>query len=96
MTVRLAETGDHEATEGSAFLERFGSHRSEARDTEFGQQELSTQVYTASAADVEANEPALTVPETVVVDGAERRLNHLGCTNCGKRHRADEWDDAYL
>jgi GNAT superfamily N-acetyltransferase/ribosomal protein S27AE len=128
-----------EATEGDSFLERFGLNRSDTKAADFGEQRLSVHAYTRTAQKVEANEPAVKVPDGVMVDGSEKPLDReeripgteapffviytapnrserygffcsscgstavaaddldrLKCSSCGNKHRADEWDDAYL
>lgn len=128
-----------EATEGESFIERFGLNRTDTTKIEFRNQELSAHIYAKRGDGTEPNEPEVTVPAHVTVDGEERPLNleepivgdespffltytgsdrnerygffcsncgsidvsadgmdRIECNNCGNKHLADEWDDAYL
>lgn len=67
-TARLLEA----AREGDQFLERFGLDRTDSTTLELGAEEFDEQVYTAAGVDQDANEPAVTVPESVHDDGEER------------------------
>jgi GNAT superfamily N-acetyltransferase/ribosomal protein S27AE len=63
------------ASEGSAFLERFGLSASGTTDVEFGTDaSYAETVYTTSGKSQDANEPNVDVPEVLAVDDQELRV----------------------
>lgn len=63
------------ASEGSAFLERFGLSPSGTTDLDYGEHEaLPQEVYTAGGEEHEANEPEVEVPHAIEEDGEALRV----------------------
>lgn len=63
------------ASEGSTFLERFGLTASGTTELDFGDESYAQEVYTSTGVHVDANEPAVDVPETLSEDGEELRVD---------------------
>lgn len=62
------------ASEGGAFLERFGLERADSEAVEIGGERYHELVYAAGPARQDANEPLVEVPGTIAVDGEDRPL----------------------
>jgi GNAT superfamily N-acetyltransferase/ribosomal protein S27AE len=61
-----------DAVEGHEFLERFGLEQGGNDHVEFGGEEFAVALFTSEGGAHTPNEPTVTVPESVTVDGAER------------------------
>lgn len=67
-----------EAVEGLEFLEQFGLQRDGHDQIEFGGEEFAVALFTEGEGTDTANEPAVTVPDTVTVEGADRLVDRDG------------------
>jgi GNAT superfamily N-acetyltransferase len=82
-TRRAARAGDARfgartlasAREGEAFLQRFGLERTGTATISVGAKRFEERVFGPDGDGSDANEPAVAVPETVVVDGQERPID---------------------
>jgi len=68
LVARILET----AVEGNEFVERFGLERDDSDGTEFGGDEFAVTVFTREGEAQRSNEPDVTVPDSIPVDGADR------------------------
>jgi len=64
------------AVEGGEFLERFGLENDGNDHVSIGGEEFAVAVFTRGDGTEDANEPAVPVPESVRVDGADRPVDH--------------------
>jgi GNAT superfamily N-acetyltransferase/ribosomal protein S27AE len=64
-----------DAVEGGEFCERFGLERSGNSETRFGDEEYHVALFTEGSGTEDSNDPSVTVPETLSVDGTERPLD---------------------
>jgi len=64
-----------EAREGSEFLERFGLRETDSDQADIGGESFHYRQFTPGGQTHDANEPSVTVPETVIVDGDELFLD---------------------
>lgn len=71
LTARVLE----DAVEGLEFLEQFGLERDGNDRIDVGGEEFPVALFTEGEGTDTANEPAVTVPDTVTVEGAERFVN---------------------
>lgn len=69
-TARLLEG----AREGEQFLERFGLYWTGSTTRDVDGNELDEQVYTTEGTEQDANEPGITVPSSITVDGESRSV----------------------
>ena len=81
---RVTETGDEasltarileDAVEGGEFLEGFGLESDDTDHVSVGGEEFAVAVFTGGEGSDDPNEPAVAVPGSVPVDGAERPLD---------------------
>jgi GNAT superfamily N-acetyltransferase len=70
--VPLAARVLEDAVEGGAFLEGFGLERDGNDQIEVGGEEFAVTLFTEGEGTDTSNEPAVTVPESITVDGADR------------------------
>jgi len=60
-----------DAVEGHEFLERFGLEQNGNEHVEYGGEEFAVALFTSAGGAYTPNEPTVTVPESVTVDGSE-------------------------
>lgn len=63
-----------DAVEGGEFLENFGLESDANAQVTFGNEEFAVAIFTEGEGTNDANEPNVSVPESVTVDGADRPL----------------------